>query len=217
MQSYIFYIELIGIIAFAISGALEGIKNRMDFLGVIILGIVTATGGGVIRDLILGINPPLSFRTGLNIYLSIITSVVVFLTALFNDKVNKRTVHKIFEDALVYTDAVGLGVFTVTGMQIAYSVSYEYSAILYIFVGLISGVGGGVIRDLLTDTVPYIMDRHVYASASIAGGFVFHQLQKQTFIHDAVLIPLCIIIVVIIRIYTYKKKLNLPKATKIMD
>ena len=217
MQNYIFYIELIGTIAFAISGALEGIKNRMDFLGVIILGIVTATGGGVIRDLILGINPPLSFRSGLNIYISIIASVIVFISALFNDKVNKRTVHKIFEDALVYTDAVGLGVFTVTGMQIAYSVSYEYSAILYIFVGLISGVGGGVIRDLLTDTVPYIMDRHVYASASIAGGFVFHNLQRFTYIHDAILIPICIMIVVIIRIYTYKKKLNLPKATRIID
>lgn len=217
MQNYIFYIELIGIVAFAISGALEGIKNKMDFLGVVILGIVTATGGGVIRDLILGINPPLSFRSGLNIYISIITSVIVFVVALFNDKVNKRTVHKVFEDALVYTDAVGLGVFTVTGMQIAYSVSYEYSAILYIFVGLISGVGGGVIRDLLTDNVPYIMDRHVYASASIAGGFVFHQLQWQTIIHDVISIPVCIIIIVIIRVFAYKKKWNLPKATRIID
>lgn len=217
MNTYIFYIELMGIIAFSISGAMEAIKNKFDFLGVIILGIVTATGGGIIRDIVIGIIPPLSFRRGLNIYLAIISSIVVFLYSLFNEDINNKTVSKVYERALVYTDAIGLGVFTITSMQIAYGVNPNHSAVLYVFVGVISGIGGGIIRDLLTDTTPYILQRHVYASASLVGSILFHLFTVYSRIYNQIIMLICISIVILIRLLAYHYKWNLPKATKILD
>lgn len=216
MQSYIFYVELIGIIAFAISGALEGIKKNLDFLGVLILGIVTATGGGIIRDVVLGINPPFSLKNGANIYLSIFISVLVFVINLFDDKVNRWTINKLFDKALVYSDAIGLSVFTITGMQVAYNINNSHSLALYVFVGVITGVGGGILRDLLTSSVPYILDRHVYASASLIGAVLFHLLNKYTNISIQIISILCMFIIFIIRILANKFEWNLPKATKII-
>ena len=217
MNSYILYIEVLGTVAFALSGAMEGMKKNLDLLGVLILGVVTATGGGVIRDLTIGINPPLTFRTGINIYIALFASAMIFIFSYYNENVNKRTVNKIFDGSLVYSDAVGLGVFTITGMQIAYQLNENHSMILYIFVGLISGVGGGIIRDLLIDSVPYILNRHVYASASIVGGLVFHLLKKTNVLPQHISIPLCIIIIIAIRLIAYYKKWNLPKATIIVE
>ncbi|EHR35034.1 trimeric intracellular cation channel family protein [Helcococcus kunzii] len=217
MSNYILYIEVLGTVAFALSGAMEGMKKNLDILGVLILGVVTATGGGVIRDLTIGINPPLTFRSGTNIYISLITSATIFILSFFNENVNKRTVNKIFERALIYSDAIGLGVFTITGMQIAYHINNNHSLILYIFVGLISGVGGGIIRDLLIDSVPYILNKHVYASASIVGGLFFHLFKKVNIIPEQISIPLCIVIIIAIRIVAYHKKWNLPKATVIIE
>lgn len=216
MDSYIIFIEYIGIIAFAISGALSGIKNRYDLLGVIILGVLTATGGGVIRDIILGINPPNSLRTGIYIYLAIIVSVIVFLINLFDDNVNRWTINKLFDKPLVVTDAIGLSVFVITGMQIAYTINTNYSMILYIFVGVVSGVGGGVLRDLITNDVPFIFDRHVYASAAIIGAVIFHISVLYTNLNNKIMMLVCMAIVFVIRMLAYKHKWNLPKATKVI-
>lgn len=217
MNSYILFIEIVGTVAFALSGAMEGIKNNLDLLGVLILGVVTATGGGVIRDVIIGLNPPLTFRNGVSIYISLFASAMMFIFSYYNKNINKRTVSKKFEGSLIYSDAIGLGVFTITGMQIAYQVNASHSFILYIFVGLISGVGGGIIRDLLIDSVPYILNKHVYASASIIGGTLFHVLKKTQFLSERFAIPLCISVIIIIRIIAYYKKWNLPKATIIVE
>lgn len=217
MENYIFYIEIIGTIAFAISGAMEAIKNKLDLLGVVILGVVTATGGGLIRDLIIGVTPPLSFRDGRNIYISIVASLLVFFYSLFNENINNRTINKIYGDSLIYFDAVGLGAFTITSMQMAYLVNSNYSAILYIFIGFISGVGGGIIRDLLINNVPYILRKHVYASATIIGAIVYHFSRYYSSISEAILIPFSIGIIILIRIMAYHYKWNLPKATRILD
>lgn len=217
MEGFIKYIEIIGIIAFAISGALEGIKSRLDLLGVIVLGIVTATGGGVIRDLILGIRPPFNLRYGFNIYLAIAMSLIVFLINLFDENVNRWTVNKALDESLIYSDAIGLSVFTITGMEVAYRLHTEYSIVLYVFVGVVTGVGGGIIRDTLINSVPYILDRHVYASASIIGAIVFHLLTIYTNINIEITSTICISIIFAIRILAHKYKWNLPKATKIIN
>lgn len=217
MEGFIKYIEIVGIIAFAISGALEGIKSRLDLLGVIVLGIVTATGGGVFRDLILGIRPPFNLRTGFNIYLAIGVALIVFLINLFDKNVNRWTVNKLFDKTLIYSDAIGLAVFTITGMEVAYRLHTEYSIILYVFVGVVTGVGGGIIRDTLINSVPYILDRHVYASASIIGAIIFHLLTVYTDLNRAISSTICIVLIFTIRILAHKYKWNLPKATKIIN
>lgn len=217
MEGFIKYIEIIGIIAFAISGALEGIKSKLDLLGVLVLGIITATGGGVIRDVILGIRPPLNLRFGFNIYLAIIVSMIVFLINLFDDNINRWTINKSFDQSLIYSDAIGLAVFTITGMEVAYRLHTEYSMVLYVFVGVVTGVGGGIIRDTLINAVPYILDRHVYASASIIGAINFHLLTIYTDINRAITSTICIFIIFIIRILANKFEWNLPKATRIIN
>lgn len=217
MEGFIKYIEIIGIIAFAISGALEGIKSKLDLLGVIVLGIVTATGGGVIRDLILGIRPPFNLRSGFNIYLAIGISLLVFLINLFDDNVNRWTINRLFDKSLIYSDAIGLAVFTITGMEVAYRLHTEYSIVLYVFVGVVTGVGGGIIRDTLINAVPYILDRHVYASASLIGAIIFHLLTIHTDINRAITSTICILIIFTIRVFAHKYKWNLPKATKIIN
>lgn len=216
MERYLVIMEYIGIIAFAISGALEAIKHKYDLLGVIVLGIVTSTGGGVIRDLILGVSPPYSLRSGINIYLAIIVSILVFLVNLYDKNVNRWTINRLFDRSLIVTDAVGLSVFTITGMQIAYNLHHSYSLILYVFVGVITGVGGGLIRDMLTNEVPYILDRHVYASAAIIGAILFHLLENLTGINSQVSMVFCMLVIFAIRLVSYKLKWNLPKATRII-
>lgn len=216
MSRFLTFVEYIGIIAFAISGALEGIKKRYDYLGVVILGIVTSTGGGMIRDLILGVNPPYSLRSGINIYLAIIVATIVFIVNLLDDNVNRWTVNKLFDETLVLSDAMGLAVFVITGMQVAYNISNSYSAILYIFVGTISGVGGGIIRDMLVSNTPYIFDGHIYASAAIIGSTAYHLLTYYTELPVRLVMIFCIILIFVIRMISYHFNLNLPRATRII-
>lgn len=216
MSSFLTFVEYIGIIAFAISGALEGIKKRYDYLGVVILGIVTSTGGGVIRDLILGIIPPYSLRSGINIYLAVIVATIVFIVNLLDDNVNRWTVNKLFDETLVLSDAMGLAVFVITGMQVAYNISNSYSSILYIFVGTISGVGGGIIRDMLVSNTPYIFDGHIYASAAIIGSTAYHLMTYYTGLPIRLVMIFCIILIFVIRMISYHFNLNLPRATRII-
>lgn len=217
MNNFLVYLEYIGIIAFAISGALEGIKHNYDFLGVIVLGITTATGGGIIRDLILGVNPPYSLKTGTNIYLAIIVSIIVFLINLYDSSVNRWTINKLFDRTLLISDAAGLAVFTITAMQVAYNIHESHSMALYVFVGVITGVGGGLIRDMFTNEVPYIFEKHVYASAAIVGAIIYHLARYYTAINAGILMLLCMALIFIIRILAYKFKWNLPKATNIVN
>lgn len=211
MQSVISFFEIVGIIVFAITGALEAIKSKMDLLGVLIIGTTTAVGGGIIRDLVLGINPPASFNNPIFIYYATSTSLIVFMIAYFNKKIMGNASVTIFDKILTVTDALGLAVFTILGMKVAYALSYEYRGVIYIFVGLITGVGGGVIRDVLLQKVPYILERNIYASASIIGAVIFYLLTKNNILNEALRMEISILIIFVIRIYAAKHNLNLPK------
>ncbi len=213
-MNYIDFIEVIGVIAFAISGALEGIRNHLDFLGVIILGIVTATGGGVIRDVLLGIVPPTSIKTGYFIYIALTVSIVAFIAPYIGRNRTRRQFRTIFENTLVITDALGLAAFTVTGMRLAYEVVPEATGFLYIFLGVLSGVGGGVIRDLLVNNIPYIMQRNVYATCSIIGAIVLHFLYRLTNLNMEIIIFISFVIIFGTRMIAHIKNWHLPKAMR---
>ncbi len=166
MEVSIRILELLGTVAFSASGAMIGIRKNMDILGIAVLGLVTATGGGVIRDLVLGIHPPVLFRDPVYAAVALLTAIVLFLPPIraFFER-NRR----IYDVALFIMDTVGLAVFTVAGIRTAYNVSSVYSIFLLVFVGVITGVGGGVLRDVLAGEQPYIFVKHVYACASILG------------------------------------------------
>lgn len=161
--------ELIGTVAFAASGAIAALSKKMDIFGVATLGVVTAVGGGVIRDLILGNTPPATFQSPLYALVAIAVSLIMFIPA-----VRKVLFHKprVYEISMLIMDSLGLGIFTVVGIQVAYTAKAEYNAFLLLFVGMITGVGGGVIRDLLAGNTPFILVKHFYASASLIGAVV---------------------------------------------
>ena len=127
--------EILGTIAFAVSGAVVAISKKMDIFGVAILGMTTAVGGGILRDLILGITPPAAFQSPGYALTSIAVSMLVFLPPV------RRLLHwneKLYDTALLLFDAIGLGIFTVIGVQTAYIATGELNAFLAIFVGVVT-------------------------------------------------------------------------------
>lgn len=153
--------EILGTIAFAVSGAVVAISKKMDIFGVAILGMTTAVGGGILRDLILGITPPAAFQSPGYALTSIAVSMLVFLPPV------RRLLHwneKLYDTALLLFDAIGLGIFTVIGVQTAYIATGELNAFLAIFVGVVTGCGGGVMRDVFAGSPPYIFVKHFYAT-----------------------------------------------------
>lgn len=173
LDKYIFILEIIGTIAFASSGAMVGIKKRMDLLGVCVLGMTTAVGGGMFRDLILGVTPPVMFQNPTYALLAIAFSVFVFCGMyFFQGKLEHSRAYEYYDRLMMLCDAIGLGLFTVVGVNTARNIGYETTEFLQIFVGVLTGVGGGMLRDIMAGNTPYIFVKHVYASASIIGAAV---------------------------------------------
>jgi uncharacterized membrane protein YeiH len=208
MYEIVFLIfELIGTIAFAVSGAFTGVRKKMDLLGVCVLGSITAVGGGVIRDLVLGITPPKTFQNPVYLAVAIITSIICFLPAV-QRFLNKRTY--IASQLMLIMDSVGLGIFTVVGIQTAQMQSSEYSIFLLVFVGVITGTGGGVLRDVLAAEQPYIFIKHFYASASIIGAIVASIMWP--YFEPALTICISTLLIVLLRLFAAKYRWKLPTA-----
>lgn len=169
----IFIMEIVGTIAFAASGALTGIQKRMDLFGVNVLGVTTAVGGGMVRDLILGINPPAMFRDSTYAVTAIATSTILFICIYIMQK--KSVVRNMarFNSLLFLGDTIGLGIFSVMGSYAAVRAGYADNRFLIVFVGVMTGVGGGMLRDIMAGNMPYILVKHVYAVASLAGAMTF--------------------------------------------
>ena len=209
MENFLIILEMIGTIAFAISGATVGIKSRMDVLGVTILGVTTAIGGGIMRDIILGLQLPSSFSGPRNLYVSTLVAMATFVFVYYNKRVKGNNINRAFDAIMLITDAIGLAVFTVLGMDVAFKISLDFPFPLYIFVGVITGVGGGVVRDILAQTKPFIFYKHVYASASIIGAVLYYLLRGALPAPVPMLISM--ITIITIRLCAYKFKWNLPK------
>lgn len=206
-----FILEILGTIAFAVSGALAGIRKEMDILGVAIIAIVTATAGGAIRDITLGITPPSVFRDPIYLIVVLIT-VTIFLLGLRLRKFNSPLVTKPirFLEILINTsDAIGLGVFTISGVSVAISSGYGDNVFLVLFVGTITGVGGGILRDVFTMRIPSVFVRHIYALASMIGALIFFIL--RIYIYRSLAMIISVVIIVIIRFISHRYKLSLPK------
>lgn len=202
----IFAFEIVGVVAFAISGALVGIKKKMDILGISILGLLVACGGGVIRDLVLGITPPMTFRNPIYATIAILTSIVVFI---YMENAPKKRSRKMQDRIMLIMDAIGLGIFTVMGINTAYTQEQDYSWFLLIFVGVITGVGGGILRDIMAGDRPYVFVKHFYASASIIGAIVYVIILPYLGTVTSMFVGTGVIIV--LRILAAKYRWSLPK------
>ncbi len=163
---YVF--DVLGTIAFALSGALVGLSKKMDVFGVIVLAVLTAVGGGMVRDVLIDSMPAALVNTT-NLLLAVATAVVVsvFYGVYHVKPEQKRKLVKAF----LVSDTLGLGAFTVTGV-IAGLAQKDAQFTLPILLGLITAVGGGVMRDLLAQRMPTVLYADVYAVASVAGSFI---------------------------------------------
>ncbi len=207
METVLFVLEIVGTLAFAVSGAFVGVRRDMDVFGVIILGLTTAVGGGVIRDLILGLTPPRTFQHPIYAMIAIAASVAVFLIARrgFTEKTTGP-----YSVVMLIMDSLGLGAFTVSAIGTALEQGVEYNAFLLVFTGVVTGVGGGVLRDVMAGQTPYIFLKHVYASASLLGAVLCVIMMPLT--GDAWAIALGMTATVVIRLLSAYFRWNLPHA-----
>lgn len=205
-------LEIAGTVSFAISGAMAALEKKVDLFGVIVLGITTALAGGIFRDMLVGRVPPSAFSDGTYMKIAFVTSVIVFLAAwMFSDKyVNNiqiiDTINNIF-------DAAGLGAFTITGAKVAMSMGYMDNSFFVIFLGMVTGVGGGILRDLMIGEIPFILRKRIYAVASLLGGCIYYVLLSKN-VADMTAAFIGIGIVFSLRMLATIFRWNLPKAFK---
>lgn len=205
-----FVLEMIGTVAFALSGAMVAIQKRLDLLGILVLGITTAVGGGMIRDLIIGIHPPMMFVKPVYVVVSAIFILILFLIIKVNHSSPKFLESALYETLFNLMDAIGLGVFTVVGVNSVMNNDMNHMLFLKIFLGVITGVGGGLIRDMMANETPGILRKHVYACASIVGAVCYIILYE--WLRSGTAMVLSVILVVVIRVLAKHYEWNLPKA-----
>ena len=176
----IFIVEIIGTIAFASSGAMVAVRKRLDLFGIIVLGVITAVGGGMLRDLMIGNIPPNMFRNPVYVLAAFLTVLVLFLLfRCWPFLLGSRYIEG-FEKIMNILDAIGLGAFTVIGIDTGVEAGYGDYHFLIIFLGVITGIGGGILRDIMAGETPYVLKKHIYACASIAGACLYVVLLQVT-------------------------------------
>ena len=202
-------LEIVGTISFAVSGAFVAIKAKFDIFGVLVIGCLTAVGGGITRDMLIGATPPAVFSRLYVILIAAVTACVVFIIGYRKRKRFDELRGKIEHLNNVF-DAIGLAAFSVAGTEIAFSAGLSNNAFLAITLGVLTGCGGGVLRDILTETQPYIFKKHVYAIASITGAGTYYLLRCFS---ENTLIPSLVgmSIIVAVRLLAAKYKWSLPK------
>ena len=172
-------IENIGIIAFAISGAVVAARKDMDIFGINLLALVTATGGGLIRDLIINSTPPVMFVNPAYTIITLITANIAFVI-MYLKKPMPKGISPIYDKLLFWLDTLGLAAFTVDGAFTGIHAGYGDNLFLVAFLGIVTGIGGGIVRDVFADKIPAVLIKHVYAIACIAGSIVTVVLWKYT-------------------------------------
>lgn len=202
----LFALEIIGTIAFAISGAVVGIQKKMDIFGVCILGLTASVGGGILRDLILNITPPAAFQNPAFAVTAILVSILFFIPAVRNAFEHR----KVYEALILIMDSIGLGLFTVVGVQVATAAMPERNLFLITFVGVLTGVGGGILRDVFAGNTPYIFIKHFYACASIIGAWTCALLWPLTGSAAAMIAGAAV--TVILRLLAARFRWSLPRA-----
>jgi len=166
-MDWIYILDIIGTLVFAISGILTAIDSDFDVVGASIIGMVTAVGGGTLRDMLIG-QTPVGWMTDLNYLWTIIAALL--LSYLFKKRILK------LRKSMFFFDTIGIGLFTILGLQKTLGVGLEFP--IAILMGIVSAVFGGIIRDVLTNKVPLIFRKEIYASACLAGGLVFLGLEQ---------------------------------------
>ncbi len=216
MELFSTVIETLGVIAFSISGAMVAIRRKTDLFGVILLAIITSLGGGLTRDVILSFSPPAFFSMKLYILLSAFVAVIVFLFARKFSHTYLENESKIEHINDIF-DALGLGIFAVMGVKVAFEHGHTDDALISITCGLLTGICGGMLRDILTNYTPFVLVKRVYAVAALAGSSVYYLLHLYgdiIHVNDELALVIGLSVTFILRILAMKFKWNMPIAIK---
>ena len=191
-------LDLAGTFIFSVTGAVKGVRKRLDIFGVTVLACCVGVGGGIIRDLVIGIHPVSALRNEYYLLLCIASGIITFATAKYWMKIR---------NIIQIGDAFGLGVFTILGAQKAYEAGLGCTGI--ILSGVVTAIGGGIIRDVLSGTVPVVLKSDFYATASLIGGIFFCILIRFG-IPVSILFPVIAGVVIALRLLAMHFKIQLP-------
>lgn len=212
IDSFIFALEMIGTVAFAISGVMVAKEREMDLFGAETLGCCTAVGGGVIRDVLLGRIPPVMFQRPIYILVAAVTCLLAFAAARHNlgEKIFSRIGRsREWSGALLsIADSIGLAAFVVVGCRSSVNAGYGENLFLSAFVGTVTGIGGGILRDMLAGQMPLIMRKRVYGMAAIAGAAVYCLMQER--VGPGLSAGVSMAVTVLIRFLAIHYRWNLP-------
>ena len=209
--TFVFILEVIGTVTFAFSGAYVAINQDLDWLGIVLMGVCTACGGGMTRDVILNNTPANLFKNPTYVIMAVVTAFVTIAMYKYLMTHTKRKKIMFIIDTL---DAVGLAIFTVVGMQVAQGQGFGENAFLVCFCGVLSAVGGGLLRDIMVNRTPLVLSKEIYATASLPGAIFYYYMPSVIGEVPAALITLVIIFA--IREWSIINKKNLPMVEKII-
>ena len=209
--TFITALEIIGTVAFAISGAMIAARYGLDLFGVVLVGCVTAVCGGMLRDVLLGRIPPIIFSNAYFLLIAAVVSIAVFIIFYYNAEKFDQLEKKI-ETVNITFDAIGLAVFSVIGIETALDRGFSDNALLSISMGVITAIGGGIIRDILVDKIPYVLKKHIYALASIMGSILYYYIRLYG--SRIVAISVAVPAIIIIRLLAAHFRWKLPRIRK---
>lgn len=210
MEKAILLVEFVGVASAAISGTMVAIEKKADAFGALFLALITALGGGIIRDTLLGNLPPVMFTSFSYIAVATLFSVIVFISACARGDSYRAHKQKLDEINNIF-DALGLASFTMVGMNITIDSFGMSNPLLIIAMGMVTGIGGGMLRDVITNTMPKLLCKRIYAVASLAGALLYYLLLLMGV--NKVIGSVCGMgLIVALRILATKYKWNLPHA-----
>ena len=202
--------EWVGTIAFAVAGAMVAVDKKTDLFGIIFLAITTAMGGGIIRDILMGKFPAAFFTNHSCLLLSAMSALIVFIVARWHKDSYQKNRDSVEQINQIF-DALGLGAFAVSGTQMGIEAGYGDNGIFVVFLGMVTAVGGGILRDLFLGQIPFVLCKHIYAVAAICGSMVCY-----FFYCDGMKLLYCmamgLTVTFVLRICAIHFQRNLPKA-----
>lgn len=196
MVDTITILEYIGVFAFAISGANVAIQEKLDLLGIYILATVTAMGGGIIRDIVVNQGIPVFFNSHEAVIIILLSATLaIFLKGRWK-----------YKTLFAFIDAIGLSAFVVSaGIK---AIDNDYNLLLFLFVTSITGVGGGMLRDIITNRKPDVFRKEIYCIAGIIGALILWWLYPR--VTGYIAISVALVVIIVVRMACYLKNINLP-------
>jgi uncharacterized membrane protein YeiH len=200
--------ELVGTVVFAISGVIAVAGRPLDWFGAIVVGAVTALGGGTIRGLILGATPVFWIEDQTFLLAAVAGAVAAIPLAGYLGHASARR----FEESLQLADAAGLALFTIVGADVALELGFDGA--VAVVAGLITGVAGGVMRDVLASRTPLVMSGEIYATAALLGAVVFVGLDELTAVNEPVSATIGGLTILALRVIAIRRQWSLPAVTR---